>query len=445
MSLSASLWKTWIKTVKLDPEAVAVIEADTGLCLTRKQLTKLAETFHTDNLQGSKNRTVVLCFTNTSLWLIAFLAVQKGAGSAVLLDASTPDQEQFNWAHKLKAQWLISETLGNQLIGLKKKAQKISVIKISSGSTDQPKEIRCPAHHLLADGKAIIKGMKILPSDRNLALIPLSHSYAVGNVVMPLILQGTASVLAKAFIPSQIPLWIKKHQVTVFPSVPVIYRILTQIKPKPSLASLRLAISAGAHLPQDTAAEFYKQYGLDIHNFYGSTETGGICYDRKGDLTRMDIGVGQALPGVGVLISASGRITVQSDAVLTPSKKFRLSDRGFWVNRNTLKLTGRCDALANIGGKKVNPEEIRTLLQKISGVGEAWVGVLHLQKRDIIVAAIETNLSALFLETKLTSLIAPWKIPRLFYCVKMLPRTSRGKIDLIRLKQVMASKFSVLK
>ncbi len=34
--------------------------------------------------------------------------------------------------------------------------------------------------------------MGIGADDINLACIPLSHSYALGNIVMPLLLQGTA-------------------------------------------------------------------------------------------------------------------------------------------------------------------------------------------------------------------------------------------------------------
>ena len=41
-------------------------------------------------------------------------------------------------------------------------------------------------------------------------------------------------------------------------------------------------ISAGAVLPPAVAQAFFERFGVKIHNFYGSSETGGICYDRTG-------------------------------------------------------------------------------------------------------------------------------------------------------------------
>src|SRR5438034_2555530 len=65
------------------------------------------------------------------------------------------------------------------------------VLKLTSGSTDLPKAAIASEMQLLNDGRHIIEAMGIGPGDINLAYIPLSHSYAIGNVIMPLFLQGT--------------------------------------------------------------------------------------------------------------------------------------------------------------------------------------------------------------------------------------------------------------
>ena len=49
----------------------------------------------------------------------------------------------------------------------------------------------------------MIEAMGIGAADINFACIPLSHSYALGNIVMPLLLQGTAVALRQSFNPSQ--------------------------------------------------------------------------------------------------------------------------------------------------------------------------------------------------------------------------------------------------
>ena len=45
--------------------------------------------------------------------------------------------------------------------------------------------------------------MSIGPDDVNFACIPLSHSYAIGNVVLPLLWQGSRVALRQSFNPSQ--------------------------------------------------------------------------------------------------------------------------------------------------------------------------------------------------------------------------------------------------
>ena len=59
-------------------------------------------------------------------------------------------------------------------------------------------------------------------------------------------------------------------------------------------------ISAGAPLSAEVAQQFYRRYGIKIHNFYGSSETGGICYDRTGNATLSGRSVGKPLSGVMV-------------------------------------------------------------------------------------------------------------------------------------------------
>ena len=45
---------------------------------------------------------------------------------------------------------------------------------------------------------------------------------------------------------------------------------------------LRLCISAGAPLTASLAKNFHDKFRQPIHSFYGSSECGGICYDRDG-------------------------------------------------------------------------------------------------------------------------------------------------------------------
>ena len=67
------------------------------------------------------------------------------------------------------------------------------------------------------------------------------------------------------------------------------------------LPKLRLCISAGAPLPIPVAKKFLEKFHLPIHSFYGSSECGGICYDREAANPSEGF-VGEAMKGVKIEI-----------------------------------------------------------------------------------------------------------------------------------------------
>ena len=75
------------------------------------------------------------------------------------------------------------------------------VLKLTSGSTQLPKAAIASEQHLINDGRHIIEAMGIGSGDVNFTCIPLSHSYAFGNVIMPLLWQGTRVALRQSFSP----------------------------------------------------------------------------------------------------------------------------------------------------------------------------------------------------------------------------------------------------
>ena len=76
--------------------------------------------------------------------------------------------------------------------------------------------------------------------------------------------------------------------------MPALLRLLTEVDvDRRPWRRVRLVISAGAVLPAEVAQRFQARCGRKIHNFYGSSETGGIAYDRTGEATRDGRSVGR--------------------------------------------------------------------------------------------------------------------------------------------------------
>jgi acyl-coenzyme A synthetase/AMP-(fatty) acid ligase len=275
--------------------------------------------------------------------------------------------------------------------------------------------------------------MGLRPVDRHLAAIPLGHSYGLGNLVLPLILQGATIVTAHDYVPRQLAEWTARHRVTVLPLVPALFRVLAALPPGPSLKPVRLAISAGAVLGPEIARDFFARHKIRIHNFYGSSETGGICYDRTGAATLAGRSVGKPMRGVAVVLSG-GRVTVAGPAVATRTGRWRLADAGEWNARGELVLLGRTGRGANIGGKKVHPLEIERILRELPGVADAAVWRLESAGRESLAAAVETTRPRAGLERELAARLPAWKLPKHLLVLPELPRTPRGKIDHAKLR-----------
>ena len=137
----------------------------------------------------------------------------------------------------------------------------ICLVKLTSGTTGQPRPLAFTAAQMLADARQVTTTMGIGSRDVNYALIPLGHSYGLGNLTIPLIAQGIPLVCGTVPLPHAIGGDFRRWHPTVFPGVPAIWRALAAAGLEVSaLSSLRLAISAGGLLPGRSSAGFFPAF-----------------------------------------------------------------------------------------------------------------------------------------------------------------------------------------
>ena len=436
-----SLWQLWQQTTARCRGRPLLIETETGRSWTGPELTAAALERAAQLPATLRGRSLAFCLPNGAEWVALFLAIQYRGAIAVPLDPSLSAGVQDRVAQLLGVQFLWSTDGVRPVTRTPKTARRYCCGKITSGTSGQTKAVLCAATHLIADGRNIISSMRIRTTDRNLASIPFGHSYGLGNLVMPLLLQGTAAVTTAEYLPHEILRLITVHRVTVFPTVPAVLRALAQLPGLTAPDQLRVVISAGGPLSAEVAQLFYHRYGRRIHNFYGASETGGICYDRTGAATLSGRGVGTPLTGVEVAVRRDGRICVTSGAVAAPRHRITLADLGHWNPRGELALSGRSIPLANLGGKKVAPAEVEACLRQCASVTDAWVTVLQdVRGNDYLAAAVETKLARGELELMLEQCLPAWQLPKRYWFGQILPRTDRGKIDTAYLRaRLMAS------
>jgi len=332
-----------------------------------------------------------------------------------------------------------------------------SLLKITSGTTAAPRAIRFRSHQLLADCNQICDTMKITGADLNFGVIPISHSYGFSNLLTPLIARGVPMVLSRDRTPRAILSDLARSNATVFPGMPVFYQAFCEMDYVPALPKLRLCISAGAPLPRTVAKKFREKFNLPIHSFYGSSECGGICYDRE---TTNDVEgfVGQPMAGVGIELlepeSSASQIRVRSAAVADgyfPEPHESKLRNGIFVPDDLLtrhdsgfKIVGRISDVINVAGKKVNPEEVEAHLLRFSGVRQAVVfgrpaaaGVLRNEEVAACVAGSRHLTEEGLLRFCRTALSA-WQVPKRIFVVDAIPMNERGKIS----RRDLARRFS---
>jgi len=337
------------------------------------------------------------------------------------------------------------------------------VLKLTSGSTHLPKAAIAAERHLVNDGRHIVEAMGIEPNDVNFACVPLSHSYAIGNIVMPLVWQGSSIALRQSFNPAQFVRDVTDTGATVFPGVPFMFERIRSLEGIERLpVSLRLLITAGSRIDAGTVAWFRRHLNRKVHSFYGSSETGGIAYDDSEDVSD-PLHVGRAMPETAIAIrqpergQSAGRIFVEGNAVASgyahadesdaisafSGGGFLTGDLGYLDDTGRLVLAGRISPLVNVAGRKVDPEEVERRLLELPGIADARVLGMSCDTRGQQVVAFllrtDAALTPLAIRQRCAETLSAHKIPRRFVFVDRFPVDARGKIDRRALQRLVSS------
>jgi len=428
--MRAHLGHCWQATVRQAPAAPAVIDGETGRVWTREELDAAAASWRAQLPPDSvmDRRFVLMAEPNGARWFQVFLGLLSAGAIPVPADSTEPAPTLMETGRAVGCAWIWHGGRLEVVSPRRPEQRELCLVKLTSGSTGAPRARRFTLAQMLGDGRQVCATMGIRPDDLNLAVIPLGHSYGLGNLVIPLLAQGTALVCTASPLPNVLAADCARWHPTVFPAVPTLLRALVRAEVDPAdFASLRLVISAGAALPPEDARSFADKFHRRVKGFYGASETGGITYDRTGDATLTGRSVGMPMEGVSLHWRRGRRFEVRSAAVMEKGG-FVPADRGQLNELGELVLLGRAGRLVKIAGRRLDLAEIETSLRAVPGVRDACA-MAHPNRSDAIAAAVVTDLPSAELRQALRSKLAPWKIPERLLVVPEFPHTARGKAD----------------
>ncbi len=312
-------------------------------------------------------------------------------------------------------------------------------LKTTSATTGVPRLVAFTASQLAADVDHIVETMGLRPAWPNLGVISLAHSYGFSSLVLPLCLHGIPLVLAASSLPESVRRAAAQVDALTLPAVPALWRAWQDAAAIPR--NIRLAISAGAPLPLSLERAVFGSCGLKIHNFYGSSECGGIAYDATFEPRPEGDCAGQPMRNVQLSLHQEGCLEVRGLNVgetYWPEPQptlaggcFRTSDlaefRSGWVC-----LRGRASDVINVAGRKVSPETIEQVLSQHPAVGECLVlGIPSPEgvRSEVIGAVVVLREAASIgmLRDFVAARLPSWQLPREWRLVETLAVNERGK------------------
>ena len=347
---------------------------------------------------------------------------------------------------------------GNKIAFWQKiKINDTAVIYFTSGSTGEPKGVK-------------ISFLNILTALRNIAPIfgnkklvwgdyhDLSFVISINILFMCLCNHGTIFCANNRFDQILPNASLAANKVSCLVTVPSTLSRMRKDKQFLSIfKSLEIVASCGEPLPLDLMKEFVKRNGLNLYNFYGSTEiTTWAFYHhcQYDDFKTFDsygyVPLGKIINGNKFYISKDGLLFVSGHQVMEgylgfPKKSHLKNFNGReWfstgdiveIMHGKIICKGREDNQIKLNGYRIHLMDIEAQLRKLSGVEAA---ICYLSAADIksekseqkIVAILFThkNFSLMNVRNKLKQFLPSYMLPRKIFCRKKLVFNKNGKID----------------
>ncbi len=256
----------------------------------------------------------------------------------------------------------------------------------------------------------------------------------------------------------------RRHRVTVLTTVPALLRQLLLIAERfesSPLASLRMVLSTGSRLSESLRHAFTERFAVPVLNYFGLTETTGLCAGEKPEVTgtgRGNIGVGIAAQltvvdrdGNEVADGETGELWIQSPnrmlGYLDDPQASRDAFSGPWLKTgdlarresdDTVSLLGRrSEIIKNRHGEVVAAAELEQALLDLPDISDVGVCPITNDNGDeafaaFIVALVHPDPGELEgwlrrLRTDLAGRIGHKKLPQAIHLRPTLPRNSAGK------------------
>lgn len=434
---------------------------------------------------------VVLCEQRPTL-VAAILGVLAAARCYVPLDPSFPERRLARTIERAEADLIVADAqtrplalrlagAGVQVIdaddlppcgapnGAPPGPDDLAYIYFTSGSTGEPKGVYDSHRNVLHNVMRYTNSLGLHAGDRLTLLQRPAFSGAVSSLFGAL-LNGGASCLfdLDAEGPARLRDWLATAGVTVYHSVPSIFRVIAPAGPTlPALRVVRLEGDRATRLDLGLFTQYFGD-GCVLVNGLGATECGLVRQFafRRGDrLPAAGVPIGRTVPEMDITVvdgqgreveaGASGEIVVTSrylalgywnDAANTAKRfghepdgrrSWRTGDRGRIDAQGCLEHLGRIELQPRFRGAAVEVEAIEQALLASGEAAQVAVAVASSGGGErlvaYVVAAPGMAPTPAGLRTTVAAAVPKASVPTDYLLLDALPLGENGKVDLRRL------------
>lgn len=333
---------------------------------------------------------------------------------------------------------------------------------IGTGGTTGRSKAACLTHRgLLADARAMIATLGLVPEDVAVHTISMWHLGGLWPLLCHLLVGG-GNVLLESADPGPLIEVVAGGKVTGWNAVPVMVRRVLDAPGGDVLSRLKWVGYGGAPMPRAWLVEGFDRWGPILHHVYGLTEASPVvtCLrPEEHDRSRPErlASCGRPLPGVDVRIvddtggalgiGAVGEVEVRGDIVMARywddpeataaafhGEWLRTGDLGVLDSDGYLRVVDRKKDVIITGGLNVYAREVEAVIAEVPGVMDvAVVGYPDDEWGEsiaaLVVARPGSRLSQDQIRVEVALRLARHARPRLVRFVDELPRTPIGKVD----------------
>lgn len=343
-------------------------------------------------------------------------------------------------------------------------ADDVALFGPTSGSTGVPKVTTHFHRDLLSVDNTFGRPLLALREDDVVACTaPLAFTFGLGMLVVFTLRAGACAFLTETATPAQLADLVADHGATVLATAPTAYRQILKSGSIEKLSGLRVAVSAGEHIPRAVWEAIRERLGLTVIDGIGATEMLHIFISAAGDDVRPGA-TGRPVPGYRATILGPDdrpvpRGTEGRLAVIGPVGCRYLDDErqrayvvdGWNVTGDTFvededgyfHYRARNDSMIVSSGYNIGAPEVEAALDLHPDVVEAAVVGEPDPERGNIVSAfvvlrdgvLGDDVTVRALQDHVKAELAPYKYPRRIRFVDTLPRNTSGKLQHFKLRE----------